>query len=83
MSARGAAGDSPANARRRRAASFIIFAETGSATTALEVQELRRGIYRAATYTASTDFRPSFTPADAVANADPSRIALDWSRRAW
>lgn len=58
--------------------SFIIFAETGSANTALEVQELRRGIYRAATYTASTDFQASFKPADAVANVDPS-YRFDWS----
>lgn len=45
---------------------YVVFAETGSADTALTVADRRVGIYRAATYNAVTDFDASFRPADAL-----------------
>ncbi|GAM96753.1 inner membrane protein CreD-like protein [alpha proteobacterium U9-1i] len=57
---------------------YAVFAEEGSADSALTVQDLPRGIYRAATYQAVTAFTARFRPRDALADLDPSYI-LDWS----
>ncbi|MBL8538350.1 MAG: cell envelope integrity protein CreD [Hyphomonadaceae bacterium] len=65
--------------RRTERGSYVIFAETGSADATLEVQERRRGIYRAAVYTATTDFDAAFRPSTALENVDPS-YRFDWTQ---
>lgn len=65
--------------RRTERGSFVVFPETGSADTTLTVDERRRGIYRAAIYTAATEFDAAFTPADALAGVDPA-YRFDWSQ---
>lgn len=65
--------------RRIDRGSFVVFAETGSADTTLQVQERRRGIYRAAVYSASTQFEAAFQPAAAMQGVDPS-YRFDWSQ---
>lgn len=57
---------------------YLIFAETGAADAQLRVQDRRLGIYRAAIYTASTDFTATFKPAAALADLDSS-YQFDWS----
>src|SRR5262245_45308783 len=64
--------------RRTERGSYVVFAETGSADATLSVEERRRGIYRAAVYSADTDFDASFKTAAAVQGVDPS-YHLDWS----
>ncbi len=63
--------------RRNERGSFVVFAETGSADTALTVQDRRLGIYRAAVYSATTEFDASFRPAAALEDVDPS-YRFDW-----
>ncbi len=65
--------------RRIERGTFVVFPETGSADASLAVEERRRGIYRAAIYTATTEFDASFAPAAALADIDPS-YRLDWSQ---
>ena len=66
--------------RRTERGSFVIFAETGSADTTLTVgEDRRRGIYRAAVYTANTEFDASFAPAAALEGVDPS-YRFDWNQ---
>lgn len=65
--------------RRIDRGTYVVFAETGSADTSLAVQNRRRGIYRAAGYTAQTDFEASFRPAAALAGVDES-YRFDWSQ---
>lgn len=65
--------------RRTDRGSFVIFADTGSAETTLDVEERRRGIYRAAIYNAQTEFDASFTPAAAIEGVDPS-YRFDWDQ---
>ena len=65
--------------RRTERGSFVVFAETGAANTALEVEDRAVGIYRAAIYTATTDFEAAFRPADAVADVDPA-YRFDWAQ---
>jgi inner membrane protein len=57
---------------------YVIFAETGTANSTLNVTERRRGIYRAAVYRATTDFHAEFDPAAAMEAIDPS-YELNWS----
>jgi inner membrane protein len=57
---------------------YAVFAEDGAANAALTIEDRKRGIYRAATYQAVTDFTASFRPRDALANIDSSYV-LDWS----
>lgn len=72
-----AADDQGRTQRRTISGSYVVFAKTGSAATDLNVEERRRGIYRAATYTAVTDFRAEFDPASALAGVDDS-YRFDW-----
>lgn len=65
--------------RRNERGSFVVFAETGAADTSLAVQDRRLGIYRAAIYTAMTDFEASFRPAAALDGVDPA-YRFDWSQ---
>ncbi len=65
--------------RRTERGAFVVFAETGAAETTLDVEERRRGIYRAAIYTANTEFDARFTPAEAMQGVDPS-YRFDWSQ---
>ena len=65
--------------RRLDRGTYVVFAETGTADTTLTVQNRRRGIYRAASYIAETDFDAAFTPAEAVTGVDPS-YRFDWSQ---
>ena len=58
--------------------SYLIFAETGTANTNLHVEDRHHGIYRAAVYTATTDFTAHFRPQEALKNVDPS-FALNWN----
>ncbi len=58
--------------RRTERGSYVIFAETGVADATLAVGDRTQGIYRAATYTAVTDFSASFRPAAAIAGVDAS-----------
>ncbi|MDX2275174.1 MAG: cell envelope integrity protein CreD [Hyphomonadaceae bacterium] len=64
--------------RRTVEGQYIIFAKTGAAETELSVDERRRGIYRAATYGAVTDFHAEFDPAAALSGVDSS-YQFDWS----
>lgn len=57
---------------------YAVFAEDGSANAALTIEDRKRGIYRAATYQAVTDFNATFRPREALANVDNSYV-LDWS----
>ncbi len=63
--------------RRSERGSFVVFAETGTADTTLVVQDRRLGIYRAATYNATTEFDASFRPAAALEGVDPA-YRFDW-----
>lgn len=63
--------------RRTERGSYVVFAATGAADARLDVEERRRGIYRAAIYTATTDFEASFAPQEALAGVDPS-YRFDW-----
>jgi inner membrane protein len=63
--------------RRVDRGSYVIFAETGTADTALAVTDRNLGIYKAAIYTATTEFDASFAPAEAIDGVDPS-YRLDW-----
>ncbi|MBY0563019.1 MAG: cell envelope integrity protein CreD [Hyphomonadaceae bacterium] len=65
--------------RRIERGSFVVFAETGSADANLTVQDRRRGIYRAAIYTAVTGFQASFRVADALEGVDES-YRFDWDQ---
>ncbi len=65
--------------RRADRGSYVVFAETGTADTNLAVQDRRLGIYRAAIYTATTEFDASFKPAEAMAGVDES-YRFDWSQ---
>jgi inner membrane protein len=63
--------------RRIDRGTYVVFAETGSAETNLEVENRRRGIYRAASYAATTDFDAAFSPAAALNGVD-SDYRFDW-----
>jgi inner membrane protein len=63
--------------RRVERGSFVVFAETGTADTTLAVQDRRLGIYRAAIYSASTDFDAVFRPVAALEDVDES-YRFDW-----
>jgi len=65
--------------RRLDRGTYVVFAETGSAESALTVENRRRGIYRAAIYTADTEFDAAFTPSEALNGLDSS-YRLDWSQ---
>lgn len=65
--------------RRADRGSYVIFPETGTADTNLQVQDRRLGIYRAAIYTATTDFDARFTPAKAIEGVDAS-YRFDWAQ---
>lgn len=65
--------------RRTERGSFIVFPQTGSADTNLTVTDRRRGIYKAAIYTATTDFAADFRVADAMAGVDPA-YRFDWAQ---
>ncbi len=65
--------------RRAERGSYVVFPETGTADTNLEVQDRRLGIYRAAVYTATTDFEARFAPAEAMRGVDES-YNFDWSQ---
>lgn len=65
--------------RRLDRGTYVIFPETGAANTTLEVENRRRGIYRAATYRSITDFDASFAPARSIQGVDPS-YRFDWSQ---
>jgi inner membrane protein len=65
--------------RRTERGSFVVFAETGAADTTLQVTERRRGIYRAAVYSASTEFDAAFRPGEAMEGVDPS-YRFDWAQ---
>ena len=64
--------------RRTERGSYVVFAETGSADATLNVEERHRGIYRAATYRAATEFDARFRPAAALEGVDPA-YRFDWS----
>lgn len=70
--------DAGAVTTRTERGSFVIFAETGAANTQLNVQDRRLGIYRAAVYTAVTNFEAAFRPAAALEGIDPS-YQFDWN----
>ncbi len=57
---------------------YAVFAESGTADATLSLSERRRGIYRAATYDAATDFTARFRPQAALAGVDPS-YQFDWA----
>lgn len=65
--------------RRVDRGTYVVFPETGKAETNLTVQNRRRGIYRAAIYSADTDFDASFAPAAALDAVDES-YRFDWSQ---
>lgn len=65
--------------RRTERGTYVVFAETGEADAALTVHERPVGIYRAAIYTAVTDFDASFRPAEALADVDES-YRFDWGQ---
>lgn len=60
-------------------ATYVIFAETGSAEANLTVTDRRVGIYRAAIYESVTEFDASFRPGAAVEGVDDS-YRFDWSQ---
>jgi len=65
--------------RRVERGSYVVFAETGTADATLTVTERRRGIYRAAVYSAATEFDANFRPAAAMDGVDPS-YRFDWTQ---
>ncbi|MGE0740322.1 MAG: cell envelope integrity protein CreD [Hyphomonadaceae bacterium] len=65
--------------RRIDRGAFVVFPETGSADTALEVTDRSVGIYRAAIYRAMTEFDASFRPAAALEDVDPS-YRFNWAQ---
>ena len=65
--------------RRTERGSFVVFADTGSADTTLTVTDRPVGIYRAAIYTADTEFDASFSPAAALEDVDDA-YRFDWSQ---
>lgn len=65
--------------RRNERGSFVVFAERGSADAVLNVEERRRGIYRAAIYRANTELDASFRVAAAIEDVDPS-YRFDWAQ---
>jgi inner membrane protein len=65
--------------RRLDRGTYVIFPETGAADATLTVENRRRGIYRAATYSSITDFEAAFTPAEAIRGVDPS-YRFDWTQ---
>jgi inner membrane protein len=73
------ADDQGRTQRRVDRGSFVVFAESGTANSTLDVQDRKLGIYRAAIYTARTDFDASFTPAEAMQGVDPS-YQFDWTQ---
>ncbi|MGE0597167.1 MAG: cell envelope integrity protein CreD [Hyphomonadaceae bacterium] len=64
--------------RRTERGTYVVFAQEGSADATLAVEERNRGIYRAATYTATTDFSARFNAAEALENVDDT-YSFDWS----
>lgn len=58
---------------------YVVFAEAGSADTTLTVSERRVGIYRAATYSALTDFDASFRPAASLDGVGDD-YRFDWTQ---
>lgn len=66
---------------RQERSAQLIFATTGEAQTSLTVpRPLRRlGIYRAAVYTAETDFTAAFDPAASLADL-PEGVSVDWAQ---
>lgn len=65
--------------RRLDRGNYVVFPETGSADTNLTVQNRRRGIYRAAIYSAEADFDAAFKPSEALAGIDES-YRFDWGQ---
>jgi inner membrane protein len=65
--------------RTTQRGSYVVFAETGTADTTLSVTDRRVGIYRAAIYTAQTEFDASFRPAATLQGVDDS-YRFDWTR---
>src|SRR5690606_40081544 len=65
--------------RRLDRGTYVVFAETGSADSNLTVENRRRGIYRAAIYTADTEFDAAFAPGEALNGVDQS-YRFDWSQ---
>jgi len=65
--------------RRLDRGTYVVFAETGSANSTLTLENRRRGIYRAAIYTADTEFDAAFTPSEALTGVDGS-YRFDWSQ---
>ena len=65
--------------RRTERGSYVVFAATGQAESTLTVEERRRGIYRAAIYTASTAFSSAFQPAATLDGVDAS-YRFDWAQ---
>ena len=58
---------------------YVVFAQDGSADATLQSEtDSRRGIYRAARYSAATHFTARFEPAAAMEGVDP-RYMFDWS----
>jgi len=65
--------------RTTQRGSYVVFADTGTADTTLSVTDRRVGIYRAAIYTAQTEFDASFRPAATLQGVDDS-YCFDWTR---
>lgn len=63
--------------RRVVRGNYIVFAQTGTAISDLHVSPRRRGIYRAAGYTASTAFTANFDPAAAAQGVEQG-VQLSW-----
>jgi inner membrane protein len=64
---------------RTEQGNYVVFANTGTADTTLNVEQRRRGIYRAAVYNAAMQFGAHFDPAASLRGVDPS-YRFDWSR---
>jgi inner membrane protein len=64
---------------RTEQGNYVVFANTGAADTTLNVEQRRRGIYRAAVYNAAMQFGAHFDPAASLRGVDPS-YRFDWSR---
>jgi inner membrane protein len=69
----------PATRLERR--TFLVYAQTGTADANVAIQQplRRKGIYKAAVYTATTRFTASFDPAAALADVGPD-VTFDWSQ---
>jgi inner membrane protein len=65
--------------RRLQTGHYVIFAASGTANATLAVQDRQKGIYRAATYNATTDFTARFRPIEALRGVDQSYV-FDWSK---